>query len=89
MSLWACGLPVISTTVGGLPDAIGNCEGAILVEPNNVEQLASAIQKVCGNTEQYKKMSLIARRTAEEKFSLEKNVKKTLNYLDKIIAQSK
>lgn len=89
MEAMACGLPVISTTVGGLPDAIGNCEGAILVEPNNVEQLASAIQKVCDNTEQYKKMSLIARRTAEEKFSLEKNVKKTLNYLDKIIAQSK
>lgn len=39
MEAMACGLPVIATTVGGLLEAVGDCEGAILVPPKNIEAL--------------------------------------------------
>ncbi|MGF1493520.1 MAG: glycosyltransferase family 4 protein [Microcoleaceae cyanobacterium] len=37
------GLPVIATPVGGIPEVISHRETGLLVEPGNVEQLATAI----------------------------------------------
>lgn len=37
------GLPVVSTTVGGLPEVIQEGETGFLVEPENPEQLADAV----------------------------------------------
>ncbi|MBN1637201.1 MAG: glycosyltransferase, partial [Deltaproteobacteria bacterium] len=38
----ACGLPIIATTSGG-PECIANDINGILVEPRNIDQLASAM----------------------------------------------
>jgi glycosyltransferase involved in cell wall biosynthesis len=45
----ACGLPVIGTNVGGIPDVIQNKENGLLVEPGNIEMLTSAILSVLNN----------------------------------------
>lgn len=45
------GLPVISTEVGGIPDAVVNGETGILVPEKNSEALASAIEKLEQNPE--------------------------------------
>lgn len=89
MEAMACGLPTISTTVGGLPDGVGDSAGAILVPPRQVEPLVEAMLKVCGDKGLRAKMSIAARQTAEQRFGLEKNVKKTLTYLQNIIDQHK
>jgi teichuronic acid biosynthesis glycosyltransferase TuaC len=89
MEAMACGLPVISTTVGGLPEAIGDCKGAILIEPKNADQLASAIIKVGTNKGLYEQMGDAARRTAEQRFGAEKNCKKLLTYLESVIEKKK
>ena len=39
----SCGLPVVSTYVGGIPKIIKEGETGILIEPNNVEQLQKAL----------------------------------------------
>ena len=44
----ACGLPIISTDEGGIPDLVGK-ENGILVEPRNVEQIKSAIMVMKNN----------------------------------------
>jgi len=87
MEAMACGLPTISTTVGGLPDGVGDSEGAILVPPQQVEPLTEAILRVCGDKLLQDKMSAAARQTAEQKFGLENNVRKTLNHLQSIIVK--
>ncbi len=43
----ACGVPVISTTGGALPEVVGNA--GILVPPGNFHALADAIEAVCGD----------------------------------------
>jgi glycosyltransferase involved in cell wall biosynthesis len=44
MEAMSMGLPVISTTISGIPELVKNGAG-LLVEPGNVKELASAIEK--------------------------------------------
>ncbi|HSC80574.1 MAG TPA: glycosyltransferase family 4 protein [Chitinolyticbacter sp.] len=45
------GVPVVSTTVGGIPDALGEDGAICLVEPGNVEALAAALLRVLDSDE--------------------------------------
>ena len=42
-------LPIISTTVGGIPDIFQNKSGAILIPPKSPQQLNAAIQRLARN----------------------------------------
>ena len=52
-----CGLPVISSTVGGLAEVIDETNG-ILVESESINQLANAMQAMIDNYENYDKVSI-------------------------------
>ena len=81
----ACGLPVIATAVGGLPEAVGDCDGAILVPPENIDELEKAIVKVISNNQLQKQMRFAARNRAEEQFGGNRNARLILDYLQEII----
>lgn len=49
MEAMASGLPVIATTVGGIPDIIISGETGILVKPGDDDELAGAISRLCGD----------------------------------------
>ena len=83
----ACGLPVIATAVGGLPDAIGDCDGAILVPSENIDDLEKAIVKVIGNNQLRANMRIAARKRAEEQFGGRRNASLILDYLQKIVEE--
>jgi phosphatidylinositol alpha-1,6-mannosyltransferase len=42
----ACGLPVVATRSGGIPDAVQDGETGLLVEPGSVEQATDAARQV-------------------------------------------
>jgi glycosyltransferase involved in cell wall biosynthesis len=67
----ACGLPIIATRVGGNIDLIRDGENGLLVEPENSEQLSAAIKKILQDKDLAQKLGMEARKTAEEKFSME------------------
>lgn len=65
----ACGLPVIATRVGGIPEYISE-ERGILVEPENEKQLAAAVIAILSGKKKFDRQQL--RRFAEENFSYER-----------------
>jgi glycosyltransferase involved in cell wall biosynthesis len=67
----ACGLPVIATDVGGNAEAIVNHRGGLIVEPQNPEALASAINQMAGNRAALQTMGRFNRERVVERFSLE------------------
>jgi teichuronic acid biosynthesis glycosyltransferase TuaC len=89
MEAMACGLPVVATAVGGLPDALENCEGAVLVAPKDIKELTAAVLKICKDKALRENMGVHARETAIRKFGLQKNTLKLLNYLKATVAQYK
>lgn len=68
----ASGLPSIATDVGGSGDALGRDEECgLLIQPGNVEQLASSIVKLSSNSTVSEKMGLMARKRIMEVYDLE------------------
>ena len=64
----AYGLPVISTTVGGIPDLVVN-ETGILVPPGDVEALAQAMERLAGDPHLREQMGQAARKRYENLFN--------------------
>jgi len=87
----ASGLPIIASRIGGISSVVEDSKTGlptealakvgILVEPGNVEDLSAAILKVLADDKFRSRMGQSARRVAEEKFSQEAMVGKTLNVI--------
>lgn len=74
----AAAKPVVATRVGGGSEAIVEGETGFLVESNDDAKLAERLLTLLKNLEKAEKMGEKGRKIAEEKFSLESQLKKTL-----------
>ena len=54
----ACGVPVVSTDVGGIPYMVQDGVTALLVKPGDPEAMAAAILDLIENTESWSKLSI-------------------------------
>ena len=64
------GKPVIASKVGGIPELLDGHNGYAV--DNEVEEIVPKIQMVLENTERYSELSVQARRTYVEKFTVNK-----------------
>ena len=69
LEAFACGIPVIATNVGGIPEIVNSSNG-ILVSPNAPEELAEAIITMIGRHNDYDVVALRAQ--IEERYSPKK-----------------
>lgn len=74
IEIMACGLPVIATKVGGIPEIVVDGETGLLIEPNNPHELAMAIEKLLDFPDLRKRMGKAGRKRVVEKFSWEKHL---------------
>jgi glycosyltransferase involved in cell wall biosynthesis len=70
----ACERAVIGTPVGGIPDAIVDCENGRLVSTNNATELAEAIEELLTNKTLQENLGRAGRQTILEKFTLQSEV---------------
>ena len=75
----ACGLPIIATQVGGLPDLVFPDVNGLLVPAGQPEQLASAIRQLVDDPPLRYSMQAGSFRLAQENFDIEKLVLRLLN----------
>lgn len=66
----ACGLPSISTNLVGIPDVIINDETGLLIAPNSVNDIVTAIKKLHGDQALAKKLSVAGRQMVLKRFDL-------------------
>lgn len=66
----AAGLPIVATTVGGIPEMVRHGEAALLVPPQDPEALASAVTRLLANPRQAAAMGRSGRRLAASRFDI-------------------
>ena len=66
------GLPVVSTRVGGIPEAVVDGETGILLEPGDVVCLAAALRTLAEDPELRARMGVAGRDRVREKFSTDR-----------------
>ena len=81
MEAMACGTPVISTRVAGVPEMVSDGETGLLTPPNDPAALATAMERFLREPALAEGFAAKARRCAEEKFSIEK----TTNELQRLL----
>jgi glycosyltransferase involved in cell wall biosynthesis len=75
-----CGLPVIASNVGGVPDLVRSGFNGILVEPNNSAQLTSSILNIISDKRLRNSLGSNARISVTEKFDRDALLNKLLHY---------
>ena len=67
----ACGVPVVASNVGGLPEVVWDGESGFLAPVGNVEEMAKHVRCLLTDVELHARMSRAARSRAEAHFQLE------------------
>ena len=75
MEAMATGLPVVSTTIGGIPEMVVEGETGFLVQPDDIPALSEAIEKITNDRSLGQKCGEAGYERAQELFSIEKNVR--------------
>ena len=81
----ACGKPVVGTTAGGLVETIENNQTGLLVEPDNVEQLAEAIIRVLKDKSLATRLGRNARHKVETDFNWVNVARRTVELYESVL----
>jgi len=83
----ACGLPLIGTKVGGIPDVIEHGVNGFLVEQKNARQLAERIQQLAEDGKLREKFGSAARQLLKNKFNRKTITQKITQVYEKLASK--
>jgi glycosyltransferase involved in cell wall biosynthesis len=76
------GVPVVSTSISGIPELIRDGENGLLIPPKDPEAIANALIYIFEHPVESEKMGDSARQTVKNKFSIEGYINQLLDYLE-------
>jgi glycosyltransferase involved in cell wall biosynthesis len=79
-------LPVISTTISGIPELVTSGENGILVEPDDVSALVSAIEELSSDADKRKQMGALGEERVRSGFSHKQTIGEIVDLLNKSLA---
>ncbi|WP_203248020.1 glycosyltransferase family 4 protein [Sporosarcina beigongshangi] len=83
-----CGLPIVASDVGGVPEAVKASVNGYLIPPKNEDELVRALSALLTSSSLRLQMGEQSRLLYEQHFTFEKMYDKTFAYYEKIIERS-
>jgi N-acetyl-alpha-D-glucosaminyl L-malate synthase BshA len=83
----ACGIPVVSSSVGGLPELVVHGETGYIAEIGDVERMARYTIELLTNDQKYKLFSAASRKRAVESFGAAKVVDQYEKYYEQVLSR--
>jgi glycosyltransferase involved in cell wall biosynthesis len=75
----SAGLPVIATSVGGIPEVVRDNYNGLLVKPGDIEAISKALETLLVNPELRTEMGQRSRKIAEQEFAVSSYVAKLMS----------
>jgi glycosyltransferase involved in cell wall biosynthesis len=72
------GLPVVATTVGGIPEVIDDMESGVLIQPRKPKEIQHALEFYLTHKKTQKEYGLKLQKNIMDRFSIEKMVNETI-----------
>jgi len=87
MEAMASGLPVVSTTVSGIPELITDEKSGLLVPPGDPERLAASLERLLTTAGLGQRLARSARTAIEERFNLELESRRLLQLFRQTVVE--
>lgn len=85
----ACGLPVVVSDVGGLPEVVANGETGIIVPKENPEAAATALERLVLDSELRQAMGAAGRKRVETLYDWNNNVSQMIALYEDVVTTSR
>jgi len=83
----ACGVPVVGSDAGGLPEVVQHTETGFLLPVGDVEGMAARTLEILKNDERRRQMGMAGRRRAESLFGADRIVTQYERYYEKVLGR--
>ena len=80
----ACGVPAVSTRVGGVPELITDGEDGFLEEVGDIPRLAARVTQLATDDPLHAKLAVAARHTASSRFCSDKIIPQYERYYQQV-----
>jgi len=81
----AAGVPVVAYNVGGVKEALVDCETGYLVPVGDVEQLAKRTEQLIADPNLRYKFGQMGRKIAQSRFSVERTSDEVFHVIEKVL----